>query len=226
MISHEVRAPLTNLKAAAQTFSRLETRQDDEIHVNLARIIVEQCDRLDRLVQRVENVAQFEAGRLDVQIAPLYLPPLVRDVVQLFQMRESHRTFEMIAADESALWVMGDEDKISMVLNNLLDNAAKYSHRQGTITVELSLWDPDQVLISVTDEGPSIPVEQWDRIFQRFYRIDNSDTRSVYGLGLGLYIVQELVTAQSGQVWLDETADSGNRFCFTLPRATAQTCNQ
>jgi PAS domain S-box-containing protein len=223
MISHEVRSPLTNLKAAAQTITRLGGEQDDETRANLARIIAEQCDQLDRLVQRVEDTTQLEAGRLDLRLAPLCLPPLVRDVIQLLQLRDSQRTFDVVTTDEAASWVMGDADKISMVLNNLLDNAVKYSRSQGTITVKLSQWDQDQVLVSVIDEGPSIPTDQRDRIFQRFYRIDNTDARSVYGLGLGLYVARELITAMGGQIWVDGVGGPGNRFCFTLPRSREST---
>jgi signal transduction histidine kinase len=84
--------------------------------------------------------------------------------------------------------------------------------------VKLSLWDPRRVLVSVIDEGPPIPADQRDRIFRRFYRMDNRDSRSVYGLGLGLYITQKLVTALGGQIWVEESESQGNRFCFTLPR--------
>ena len=219
MISHEVRAPLTNLKAAAQTFIRLGAERNAKVRANLTRIIVAQCDRLDQLVQSVEDSARFETGRLDLQIVPLHLPPLARDMIRLFQSREQQRTFDVLTTDEPALWVRGNEDKIGTILNNLLDNAAKYSHPQGTITVQLALWEQDQVLVSVIDEGPSIPADQRDRIFQRFYRLDNSDARSIYGLGLGLHIAQALVTAMDGQIWVDEADGSGNRFCFTLPRS-------
>lgn len=220
MISHEVRTPLTNLKAAAQTIIRLGDRQDAETRANLARIIAAQCDRLDQLVQSVEDSAQLEASRLDLQITSFHLPPLVRDLVQLFQVREPRRAFSVLAADEPALWVLGDAAKIGMVLNNLLDNAVKYSRPQGAIMVRLSLRDPDQVLVAVIDEGPSIPADQRELIFQRFYRIDNSDSRAVYGLGLGLYIARSLVRALNGQIWVDEEYRPGNQFCFTLPRGT------
>ncbi len=220
MISHEVRTPLTNLKAAAQTILRLGPQRDEATLANLARIIVAQCDRLDQLVQSVEESAQFETGYPDLQLTTFYLPPVVHDLVQLFQVREPRRPFQVVVADEPTLWVLGDADKVGIILNNLLDNAVKYSRPHGAITVRLSLRDPDQVVVAVIDAGPPIPAEQRELIFQRFYRIDNSDSRSVYGLGLGLYIAQSLVKAMDGQIWVDEEYRPGNQFCFTLPRAT------
>ncbi len=223
MISHEVRTPLTNLKAAAQTIIRLGDQQDEATRANLARIIAAQCDRLDQLVQSVEESAEFETSIRGLRITALYLPPLVQDLVHLFQAREPRRVFRMLTTDEPALWVLGDADKIHIILNNLLDNAVKYSRPQGAITVRLSPRDPDQVLVAVIDEGPVIPADQRELIFQRFYRIDNSDARSVYGLGLGLYIARSLVRAFNGQIWVDEEYRPGNQFCFTLPRSTPPT---
>lgn len=217
MISHEVRTPLTNLKAAAQTITRLGHEPEAEIQANLARIIAEQCDRLDSLVKRVEDTAQIEAGHLDLRITSLHLPSLVHRVVRSFRSREPHRTFEVSVTDEAPLWVVGDEDRISTILHTLLDNAAKYSRPQGSIDVNLSSWDQSLALVSVMDQGPLIPNDQRARIFQRFYRIDNSDARSVYGLGLGLYVARNLVTALGGQIWVEENSGLGNCFCFTLP---------
>ncbi|MBU0492808.1 MAG: PAS domain S-box protein [Chloroflexi bacterium] len=223
MISHEIRTPLTNLKAAAQTITRYQAHQDEKTRALLARIIENQCNQLNYLVQRIQQMAQLESGHLDLPNEPLLIAPLVSTAVQGFQVREHARRIEIDAGNKDDLWVLGHHDAINMILNNLLENAAKYSRAEGAITVKIQPWRIDQVMVAVIDEGPPIPLPLRARVFERYYRVDNSDTRSVYGLGLGLPISLELVTTLGGQLWVDgeETNGHGNRFCFTLLRTPA-----
>ena len=101
-------------------------------------------------------------------------------------------------------------------MRNLLDNAIKYSPEGGTITVQ-GLQDESQILFSISDEGIGIPSEEWERIFERFHRVENDVTRRMRGAGLGLAVCQGIVEAHGGRIWVESQSGAGSTFCFTLP---------
>jgi two-component system phosphate regulon sensor histidine kinase PhoR len=112
--------------------------------------------------------------------------------------------------------VLADRERVREILLNLLDNAVKYSPQGGEIVVELQPTN-GTVAVSVTDQGIGIPAAELDHIFERFYRVDTTDDREIYGHGLGLYIVKKLVEAHGGSIAVESTVGQGSRFTFTLP---------
>jgi len=116
--------------------------------------------------------------------------------------------------------VFADEERISQVLYNLLNNAVKYSPRGGTIRVGGQALDRE-VLVYVSDEGIGIPKEEQDHLFQRFYRVDSGLRRQTPGVGLGLYLSRAIIEAHGGRIWVESEAGKGATFYFTLPRIAA-----
>jgi signal transduction histidine kinase len=113
-------------------------------------------------------------------------------------------------------FAMGDRDRVAEVLANLLDNADKYSPSGTEIVVELRA-DQTEITVSIEDHGVGIPAKDISRIFEKFYRVDNSDAQKVYGYGLGLYICHKVITAQGGRIWAENAAGGGAILSFTLP---------
>jgi signal transduction histidine kinase len=111
-----------------------------------------------------------------------------------------------------------DEYGAQMALNNLIDNAVKYSPAGSTIKVQAEADTDGFIILSVKDQGMGIAPEYQARIFDRFYRIDGSDAQSVYGQGLGLYIAKRLVEAMGGEIWVESEVGKGSQFAFTLPK--------
>ncbi len=109
-----------------------------------------------------------------------------------------------------------DAKRVEQVLRNLLDNAIKYSPEGGTITVQ-AYPDNVQILLAVSDEGIGIPADEWDRVFERFHRVENEITRRMRGAGLGLAVCQGIVEAHGGRIWVESQPGAGSTFCFTLP---------
>jgi two-component system sensor histidine kinase VicK len=123
-----------------------------------------------------------------------------------------------LAAD--VFTVKGDGERLRQVVNNLLSNAVKYSPNSGVITLACTLQN-GEVIVTVRDEGPGIPLEAQGKLFQRFYRVDGSSTRQVGGTGLGLAIAKAIVEQHGGKIWVESRVGEGSTFGFAVPRWTA-----
>jgi two-component system sensor histidine kinase KdpD len=178
-------------------------------------ILKQETIRLDRLVQNVLNVTRLEAGDVSFHPEPISILPVVQQIVAQNQPRLAGRTVQLPLKPGLPL-VYADRDWVAEVLANLLGNAAKYSPPGQEISVDARA-DQTEVTISVRDCGPGLPPSDLERIFDKFYRADNSDSQIAYGYGLGLYICRHLVAAQHGRIWAENHSGGGAVFSFTLP---------
>lgn len=201
-VAHELRAPLTNIRC------ELESMQDGLISPTPERIASLHQDtmHLARLVDDLQMLALAEAGRLEIHSEQVNVAALVRRVA----------TDGRIATDgPDDLMVMADPTRVIQILTNLINNAVMHADR---VRVEWNECDGAAV-IRVIDNGAGIPADQLPHIFERFYRVDPSRSRSSGGAGLGLSIVKQLVLAQGGRVWGESAVGEGSTFSFTLPIA-------
>jgi signal transduction histidine kinase len=151
-----------------------------------------------------------------MEIVPLELPPLIQGVMRRLMAKSSdvHVTLDL---PSNLPTVMADRDRIEEVLQNLLDNAIKYSPRQRTLLVACSATG-DEVIISVSDSGMGISLREQEHIFDRFHRAGSNVTQTTPGAGLGLYICRAIVEAHGGHIWVESTLHEGSTFSFSLPR--------
>lgn len=213
MISHELRSPLASLGAAIELLLGLTGGQDD-VQKTL-HIASENEQRLTRLVEDILSVSRIEAGQMRVQQEPVTLAPILRRIARFAQSQtQQHHIALQIPGDLP--FVMADPSKVEIVVNNLVTNAINYSPNGGRILVKVEEPTDGSLTISVIDEGIGIPDELVERVFERFYRIDTSDGRKVYGHGLGLYISKRLVELQGGRIWVRSKEGRGSCFSFTL----------
>jgi PAS domain S-box-containing protein len=217
LVSHQIRAPLTNMRGAAERM-RVDCGAVNLTCARMFAIMDQQAVRLDRLVQDVLSTARIEAGGLLLQIEPISMLPIIQQVVEQTRARVDNRPIRVPAKPGLPL-VMADRDRVAEILTNLLDNADKYSPPGAGIDIDIQA-DQMQMTISVRDHGRGLPVADLDRLFDKFYRADNSDSQSAYGYGLGLYVCRQLVEAQGGRIWAENGAGAvGALFSFTLPVA-------
>ncbi len=216
VVSHQLRAPLTNMYGAVEHI----TTNCSTMNTTCSRMVVimnQQLERLDRLVRDVLNTAHIEAGELVLQPEPVSVPPIISQVVDQMRARTDGRPIRI--SDKPGLpMVYADRDRVAEVLANLLDNADKYSPPHAEIIVETSA-DDTEVTLSVCDAGPGLPASGLERVFDKFYRIDSSDSQVAYGYGLGLYICCRLVEAHGGRIWAENLRSGGASFSFTIPVA-------
>jgi len=212
--SHELKTPLTPLSTWLQLIQRrLDAGQPiDPSWVSKAR---GSLDRLATLINDLLDASRIQARRLTIRLEPVSLSDIVaRQVTAAETLSERHRFVR--TGTEQAVWVMGEEARLEQVLNNLIENAIKYSPRGGTIRVDLEV-ELGEAIVSVTDPGVGIPQDQLGRLFDRFFRARTISAASYGGLGLGLYIVRDIVDHHGGRVWVESEPGAGTTFVVTLP---------
>ena len=214
-VSHELKTPLTAIIGSATTLSKRAARMTPEQQATFVEMIERQGQRLLRLVQDILTTAHIESG----------MPKLRRELVDLRAAAEviigdlshGHPGREVVLTttpDRPQTW--GDLGALQQVLSNLIENALKYSD-EGPVEVTL-LETPTEAVIGVGDKGNGISSEQLESIFDRFRQVDQSDTRSKGGVGLGLYIVKSLVEAHNGEIKVQSAAGTGTTFMVHLPK--------
>ena len=222
-VSHELRTPLTSIKGFISTLlDDKEGYYDLTTQREFYTIIDTECDRLTRLISDLLNVSRIEAGRaLDLNPKPVTLPPLVEKVISVQRSYTNKHNLLIDLADDLPI-IIADEDKIDQILTNLTNNAIKYSPKGGDVTIIGRKNGDEGVEFHVTDQGMGIPKEHLPKVFERFHRVDNRDTREVGGTGIGLYLVKHLVEAHGGKIWVESDHGKGSSFNFTLPMKPPQ----
>jgi K+-sensing histidine kinase KdpD len=218
--SHELKTPLTALFGQAQLLQRriMHAPESSERDHRAIRVIVEQAQRLNKLIMTLLDVSRLSQGQLGLERVPIDLGILVQRVSEDFEPElEQHRlVFEPY---HEPLIVTGDWLRLEQVMQNLLQNAVKYSPKGGRIVIRLDRRGT-RVLLSVADEGIGIPQTEITRLFERFYRVETDAAQHVSGIGVGLYIVKEIVTAHDGEVHVTSTEGVGSTFTVSLPHAS------
>jgi two-component system, OmpR family, phosphate regulon sensor histidine kinase PhoR len=219
-LSHELRTPLTSLRLAVES---LQGDPPPEARYQFAARALTETDHLSSVVTNLKELAQIEAGQLELSLTRFDVRQLVEETVS----REvTDRPLDLRVPD--GLEVVADRSKLSQILRNLVDNAIKFSSPGSPIEVEGSIKDGEFVL-TVRDHGPGISPEHWTRVFERFYKVDPSRarsegdraerTRATSGSGLGLAITKHLVMAHGGRVWTEAAREGGQIFGLAIPAA-------
>ena len=211
-ISHELRTPLTSIKGWSDTISNVST--DDELYQRGLNIISSETERLSGLVEDLLDFSRLESKRkLSYDPVMLDLGAELSDAVLTLEQR-AQKLGIIVKYSEPDYPVIVDADKnrLRQVFTNVFDNALKYSSRKKTITVRLTT-EEDSAIISVKDRGPGIPADEIPRVTERYYRASNS----VYGTGIGLSLVDEIMRSHGGSVRIESELGHGTTVFLTLP---------
>jgi two-component system phosphate regulon sensor histidine kinase PhoR len=169
------------------------------------------------LIEDLLTISEFESGRIKLNLQSVALRPAAAKVVADFQARAAARQVQL-SEQVPDLRVRADPDRLEQVLCNLIDNAIKYGRVGGKVTIDACPLADGYVEISVTDDGPGIPPQAIERVFERFYRVDKARSREQGGTGLGLSIVKHIVQNHGGRAWANSQLGQGTTFFFTLPQ--------
>jgi two-component system phosphate regulon sensor histidine kinase PhoR len=214
-VSHELRTPLSLIKGYVETL--LDGAKDNpEVETKFLQTIQRNSERLQFLIEDLLTISELESGRLKMNLQSLRLRTLVDRVLEDFKTQAESRRVELknLMPDLTA---RGDSDRLQQVLGNLIANAIKYGRDGGHVSVSGQLLNRSSIELCVQDDGPGIPTESLERIFERFYRVDKARSREQGGTGLGLSIVKHIVQSHGGKVWAKSELGQGAAFYFTLP---------
>ncbi|HWE62482.1 MAG TPA: ATP-binding protein [Chloroflexota bacterium] len=221
LASHELKTPLTSLLGNAQLLQRGLAQRDElsEREQRKLESIMRQCQRLRLLTEQLLDTSRLQHGQLSIEHAPVAIGELVGRAVEDAQSTTSSHRLEVLGADTQAL-VLGDALRLEQVLQNLLGNAIKYSPFGGRISIAV-IQEDGYVRVAVTDAGIGIPEAAQAQLFERFYRAANvAGKGTISGLGIGLYVVKEIVTQHGGRVEVRSTEGAGSTFIVHLPLYT------
>ncbi len=217
-IAHELRTPLTNIQGYLEAIKDGVVQPDAET----INVLHDQTVHLSRLVEDLRLLAIADAGRLQLDLRPERLDLVAEDAVAAFRPRAAeHRIGLEVVVPAPAPLVELDRTRMRQVIQNLVENALTHTPDGGQSTVSVGPSSPGQVILTVADSGRGIPKEQLARIFDQFYRVDPSRSRSTGGAGLGLTIVKRLVEAHAGTVHAESEIGQGARFVISLPASQA-----
>jgi PAS domain S-box-containing protein len=217
VVSHELRTPLTSIKGYTDLLLNEQAGTVNEIQREFLTILQGSATRLNNLINDILDISRLESGRVEVKMDRVDYEKIVRDVLRLMKAAADERSISMDAAMPSECTpVCGDADKITQVLTNLVSNAVKYTPKGGWIKVTVEQSD-SSVTTCVADSGIGISQDDQKKLFQKFFRADNSSTREAGGTGLGLAIVKTMIELLGGAVWLESEVGKGSSFFFTLP---------
>ncbi len=212
-VSHELKTPISALQA------HLENLLDgvEEPNPEVLAVMLAQCERLARLVDQLLDLSRLESGDVPLELEPVLLGDLVDQVVAEVGVSRADRSVQVVNEVGAGLPPLrADRERLHQVLYNLLDNAFRFTPAGGTVTVGAH-GENGSCLISVEDTGAGIPEEHINRVFERFYRVDSSRSRSDGGTGIGLAIARSVVEAHGGRIWAEPGVHGGSTFRFMVP---------
>lgn len=214
-VSHELRTPLSLIKGFVETLLD-GAKNDPELATRFLKTIEKHTNRLTYLIEDLLTISRLESGQIVMNLQRVNLREEVERVRDDLQSRALERQVTVENQVPSGLPTQADADRLHQVLFNLVENAIKYGRQSGRVIVGAKSTGDKKVQVWVQDDGPGIPPDSKDRVFERFYRVDRARSRESGGTGLGLAIVKHIIQAHGGEVWLKSDLGAGSTFFFTL----------
>jgi two-component system, NtrC family, sensor histidine kinase KinB len=215
-ISHELRTPLFSIQGFAQLMLE-EKNLDSETQHEFLSTIQRQAIQLSQMVNNLLDLSKFDEGKLVFEKKPVSMANLINQTVLKLQGFAHQRKVRVTTQLPPSLpMIQGDAQRLEQVLTNLIGNAIKFSETEEKVTITASI-SATELQVQVKDNGVGIPSEALERIFSRYYQVDDKSERSAMGTGLGLNIAKKVVEGHGGRIWAESAAGQGSTFCFTLP---------
>lgn len=214
MASHELKTPLTSLKAYIQLLERKIAKADDAFINNALVKAGNQVNKMSDLVYSFLDLSRLESGKLQVKMQQFDINELIEETIaETMLINYNH---QVIFEQANAIMVFADRDRIGQVISNFLSNAIKYSPKDSVITVSSRIVG-NNAQVSVIDTGIGIPSKDQENVFQRFYRAENDNIKNISGFGIGLYLASEIIQRHKGKIWVDSKEGEGSTFSFSIP---------
>ncbi|TCD03758.1 PAS domain-containing sensor histidine kinase [Pedobacter psychroterrae] len=214
MVSHELKTPLTALKAYVQLLSSWAKKQKDNFTIGALSKVEKQVKKMLNMINSLLNLSGAEAGKIHLNKQDFMLDKLIAEVIEetLFITASHH----IVLIPTQEIRANADREKIEQVLVNLLSNAAKYSDQGATIEISCTVLE-NNIEVQIRDEGIGIAPEDREKLFMPHYRVERKETEKIAGFGIGLYLCAEIIKRHNGKIWVEARPEKGSTFKFTLP---------
>ncbi len=219
-VAHELKTPLFTVQGYLLTLIEGASK-DKEILEKYLKRANKGVERLAAIVKDLDMIAKLETNGLKIDLQPFNILELVQNVFDLFEMRAKKKNISLVfdRVYEFPIYVIGDIEKIEQVLINLVVNSIKYGKIGGVTKVAVDDYNENKFIIKISDNGEGVKQEHISRLFERFYRVDQSRSRNQGGSGLGLAIVKHIIEAHNQTILLKSTFKEGSEFSFSLEKA-------
>lgn len=219
-VSHELKTPLFTVQGYIHTLLD-GALEDKKVRKKYLQRAAKGVERLIYIIKDLDLISKLEIGELHLEIERFDIIELIQNVFDLLEMKASKKRISLVfdMDYDEPIYVKGDKERIQQVLTNLLVNSIKYGHEDGTTEVSVENLIKNKVIVRVTDNGEGIEEQHLTRLFERFYRIDQSGSRREGGSGLGLAIVKHIIEAHNEKIYVESVLDVGSEFSFTLEKA-------
>ena len=225
-VSHELRTPLSVIKSYVEALKNQVEPDDHETQAAFFEIIDSETDRLTELVNDLLDISRIEAGKFDLSLTRFSFAEIVESVISGMGSYPIDQDIQLdLKIADPLPFIHADRDKLTQVLLNLLDNAIKFSPGGGDVKIAITT-ENERVWCRIADEGIGIDPQYFERIFDKFFRVDNSDQYEIMGTGLGLPIVKHIVESHGGEIFVESRANQGTTFSFYLPAAPDKNVSQ
>ncbi len=213
--SHELKTPITSMKIFTQILQKNAELDKDSKTLPTLEKMDRQINKLTELIYNLLDISKIQAGRLEYTMKDFSFDEMIKDLIEIHQHISTRHT--LVLKNNRKQTIYGDEDRLSQVVSNLITNAIKYSPNAKSIEIKITS-SKKFIKVAVKDSGIGMSKEHFDKIFNRFYRVSDSDDQTYPGLGIGLYICKEIITRHQGNLWVESFPDKGSIFYFTLPK--------
>ena len=217
-VSHELRTPLTSVKSYLEALD--EGALTEPVAPDFIKVSLDETNRMMRMVTDLLHLSRIDNATSNLDIELINFTAFITFILNRFdkiRAQDEEKKYELVRDYPiNSVWIEIDTDKMTQVIDNILNNAIKYSPDGGKITVNMKTTD-DQMILSISDQGLGIPKEDLPKIFDRFYRVDKARSRAQGGTGLGLAIAKEIVKQHNGFIWAKSEYGKGSTFTIVLP---------
>jgi chemotaxis family two-component system sensor kinase Cph1 len=212
VVSHELKTPVTSLKLYTELLSAKGFQPatgTDAVYSKMNG----QIQKLTKLINDLLDTTRLDQGLLEYQEENFRLDETLKEIIEQVQLSTAH---ELIEVEIQPVNVHADKLRIEQVISNILTNAVKFSHGQDKIHISLLCADK-MAICKIRDFGKGIPKAEWENVFKKYYRVEQQNSHTFPGLGLGLFVVRNIIENHNGKVWLESEVDKGSTFYFSLP---------
>lgn len=217
IVSHQLRAPITNIQWTTEILMSGRLGPIEEKQTEYFRILKENLARIAETISDLLTVSRIETGRIALRKEEIFLPDLIKTLIKDFELFSKASNIEVFFSfDKDIPRIFTDQTLVRLVIENLFDNALRYSKGKGKIEIELST-KKGCAQFKIQDYGVGIPAADKPHIFQKFFRASNIMRYQTQGSGLGLFIAKSIATVLSGKIWFESAEGKGTTFWFTLP---------